>query len=142
MTTKVRFEKDNQQYELGILKSSDVDPLMGVAQQWVRNRDTRIIEQEEKMTKYTTSLTSKTKELVNVFLDSEQRGKGLGYKLMEYCFKKAKEMGSEEVIWNSGPRYEHTAWQFYNKLVGNPIAIVHNYYGRHVDAQVWRKVLL
>jgi GNAT superfamily N-acetyltransferase len=187
MTTETQFEIQNQQFELGSLELSDVDPLMEVSRQWVKDRFTgdvvegelgeiksrmlgslesteyryfvvrdekqnaigccAIREPEEKMQRYKSTPTSKSVELINVFLDNKYRGKGLGYKLMSYLFEKAKELGNEEVIWNSGPRYKDSAWEFYTKLVGKPIAIATAYYGYapngdSSDAPVWRKKLL
>jgi GNAT superfamily N-acetyltransferase len=181
------FEINNQQFELGSLELKDIDPLMEVSRQWVKDRFTgqvvegeleeikdrmlgslgstdyryfvirdekqkaigccAIREPEEKMQQYKSNSASKSVELVNVFLDDKYRGKGLGYKLMNYLFDKAKELGHEEVIWNSGPRYKDSAWDFYNKLVGQPFATAEAFYGYGPDgtpnsAPVWRKKLV
>ena len=93
------------------------------------------------MQQYKSSPDSKTSELVNVFLDNSHRGLGLGYRLMNYMFEKAKEFGQEEVIWNSGPRYKNSAWDFYTKLVGKPFTIAKDFYDKGGDAPVWRKQL-
>ncbi|HRI06004.1 MAG TPA: GNAT family N-acetyltransferase [Candidatus Dojkabacteria bacterium] len=185
MTTETTFEIKDQQFELGNLELSDVEDLIEVAKQWVRNRFTGEIEEEElaeierrmrncpqngyryfvirdnerhaigccairepeeAMQKYKSAPDSKTSELVNVFLDNEHRGFGLGYRLVNYMFEKAKELGQEEVIWNSGPRYKNSAWDFYNKLVGKPFTTAPAFYGiapdgTPNDAPVWRKRL-
>lgn len=181
MTTETTFEVKKQQFELGLLELNDVDDLIEVARQWVRNRHTGQVEEEElaeirsrmlsslqsqeyryfvirdedrkaigccairepeeAMQQYKSSPDSKTSELVNVFLDNSHRGLGLGYRLMNYMFEKAKEFGQEEVIWNSGPRYKNSAWDFYTKLVGKPFTIAKDFYDKGGDAPVWRKQL-
>ena len=102
---------------------------------------TAIREPEEVMQKYKSSIRSKSRELVNVFLSDEYRGKGLGYKLLEFTFEKAKDLGFEEIIWNSGPRYKDSAWGFYTKLAGKLFDLAPNFYGKGNDAPVWRKIL-
>lgn len=186
MTTETTFEIQSNQFELGVLESNDIDDLIEVTRQWVKNRFTgevveeeisdirermlsslettdyhyfvvrdanrkavgcaAIREPEEAMKQYASDLSATTKELVNVFLDGKYRGKGLGYKLMNYVFEKAKELGNTEVIWNSGPRYRDTAWDFYTKLVGKPFDLAKAFYGTNADgttndAPVWRKKL-
>lgn len=157
MTKESVFEIEEQNFELGILEPNDIDDLIEVSAQWVRNRfngrveyeELRVIrenmqsslrsdkytyiyyvlrdeqrkaigcctlrEPEERMQKYKTTYDTKSKELVNVFLHKDYRKQGLGRKLIEYTFTKAKEDGYEEVIWNSGMRYETSAWDFYKK---------------------------
>lgn len=83
----------------------------------------------------------KTLELTNVYLDIEYRGKGIGKLLLTYCFDQARTNGVDAIVWNSGPRYKHTAWDFYTRLVGAPIAIIDKLYGEGGDAPVWRKIL-
>jgi GNAT superfamily N-acetyltransferase len=186
MTTESIFEIQNQRFEMGSLEFNDIDPLVEVARQWVKNRFTGQVEQEElegvrermmsslesieykyfvvrdenhraigccalrepepKMEIYKSSPASKSLELVNVFLDKSHHGKGLGYRLMNYMFDQARELGKEEVIWNSGPRYRDSAWSFYKRIAGEPFAIAPAFYGYAPDespndAPVWRKEL-
>ena len=174
-------EVDGIQFEFGKLESNDVEDVIGVSKEWVRNMITGevlegeikeirgrmlsslendeylyyviknengkavgccgIREPEDKMKPYKSTPDSKSVELVNLFLSKNNRGKGLGYKMMQHLFSKAKELGYKEVIWNSGPRYRNSAWDFYNKLVGKPIAVADSFYGCSIDAPVWRKNL-
>ncbi|MDD5016341.1 MAG: GNAT family N-acetyltransferase [Atribacterota bacterium] len=97
-----------------------------------------IREPEDKMQQYKASPSTNSAELVNLFLDNAERGKGLGMKLMEFCFSQAKKIGFEEIIWNSGPRYKNSAWDFYTKLVGKPFTTAVEFYGENGDAPVWR----
>lgn len=181
MTTERVFEIQDQQFELGLLELNDVNDLIEVARQWVKDRHTgKVVEEEladirsrmlsslqtreyryfvirdenrkaigccairepeEKMQQYKSTPKTETSELVNVFLDSNHRRLGLGYKMMQFMFEKAKEFGKEEVIWNSGPRYKNSAWDFYKKLVGEPFTTAISFYGEGGDAPVWRKIL-
>jgi len=86
--------------------------------------------------------TSNPIELVNVFLDPNERGKGYGVKMLNEVFEIAKADGYSEVLWNSGPRYEKTAWDFYDKLVGPREFAENNYYGEGSHAPIWRKTLV
>lgn len=100
-------------------------------------------ESEDSMLKYTTINDGNIPgELVNVFLANEMRGKGLGAALLQAAYKKALELGYNELVWNSGPRYEHTAWKFYNKIAGEPIEVARHFYGLGRHAPVWRVSLV
>ncbi len=92
---------------------------------------------EERMMEYSTT-DGKTLELVNLFLDESLHGKGLGRHLLTQLLLYAKQLGYTEVIWNSGPRYEDTAWDFYNRVVGQPCGMIPDCYGPGRDAPVWR----
>ncbi len=100
-----------------------------------------IREPEEAMQQYKSNESAVTFELINVFLDKNLRGQGVGKALLEYMFEVAKSFGAVEVIWNSGPRYKNSAWEFYTHLVGQPFAIAKEFYGEGGDAPVWRKIL-
>src|SRR5579872_2643314 len=84
--------------------------------------------------------TANPAELVNAFMSYNARGKGIGKALLLEIFKKAQALGYTEVMLNSGPRYEHSAWDFYNHIFGEPLDVAHNYYGDGNHAPVWRKV--
>ena len=179
--TEPDFEIKEQNFEIGELEERDIENLLPVVREWVKDRDTGIVSEEEVssikerisnsltgdgykyfvvrddngiaigcagvrepddiMKEYKSSPVKKSTELVNVFLSNKYRGMDLGKKLLEYTFQKAKEKGYEEILWNSGPRYKDSAWGFYNKLVGNPVAIIKDLYGKDGDAPVWRKEL-
>lgn len=100
-----------------------------------------IREPEPRMNEYRTHVAVTAAELINVFLDPESTGKGFGKIMLAAMFDMARSFGYDEVIWNSGPRYEHTAWNFYNGLVGERIATAPQFYGEDGDAPVWRKIL-
>ncbi|MBN1916185.1 GNAT family N-acetyltransferase [Candidatus Dojkabacteria bacterium] len=94
---------------------------------------------EDRMLKYTTVEEDGIPgELINVFLANEMRGKGLGAKLFEVVCQKGLELGYTELVWNSGPRYEHTAWGFYNKIAGEPMEVAIDFYDLGCHAPVWR----
>lgn len=82
--------------------------------------------------------TSNPAELVNMYVDAESRGMNVGRTLVEELITAAKAGGKTEVLVNSGPRYQETAWGFYDRLFGERIATLLDYYGEGIDAPVWR----
>ena|SRR3989338_8183862 len=86
--------------------------------------------------------TAKPAELINAYVDSNFRqGQGVGRSLLQGLEDRVRQEGYEEILLNSGPRYKDTAWGFYNKMYGEPIAVMTNFYGEGGDAPVWRKSL-
>ncbi len=83
------------------------------------------------------STTDQPVELVNMYVAGESRGGGVGKALVESLIEAAKNAGHTELLVNSGPRYERTAWGFYDKLFGARIATLLNYYGKDVHAPAW-----
>lgn len=84
-------------------------------------------------------------ELVNAYVSSEHRSngeikksKGVGRALVNQLVEFCKAAGYAEIVLNSGPRYRDTAWAFYNKIFGEPIAIEEGLYGPGGDAPIWR----
>jgi ribosomal protein S18 acetylase RimI-like enzyme len=181
MTFEKSYDTKDGLYEVGLLEERDIDSLIEVARQWVVDRETGLVDEEElvdirrrmnesikyrsymyyalrnengeaigcaglkhpgpAMRIYSTVLNGNCAELVNVFLDDEYRGKGLGKILVNHVFDDARDIRISEIVWNSGPRYRDTAWEFYTKLVGEPVAIAKDYYGEGGDAPVWVKTL-
>lgn len=183
MAPNKEVKKETPEIEFGMLEQKDIVPLMKVAEQWVRDPDTKEViveemadirdrlergvtkngymylvvrekegenyvaigmcglrEPEERMKIYRyKALAPRTLEMVNVFLDKDHTRKGLGKKLMTYCFAQARKSGALQVIWNSGRRYKDTAWEFYTRLVGVPV-IAKDFY-KSGDAMVWSKDL-
>lgn len=86
------------------------------------------------------ALTENPAEIINAFVDPAQRGgKGIGRSLVNAVEAEAGKMGYTEILLNSGPRYQNTAWGFYTKMYGEPVAVMKDYYGPGGDAPVWRK---
>jgi GNAT superfamily N-acetyltransferase len=84
------------------------------------------------------SRTEQPAELVNMYVAGESRGGGVGKALVESLIGAANNAGHTELLVNSGPRYEKTAWGFYDKLFGKRLATLLDYYGKGIHAPVWR----
>ncbi len=82
-------------------------------------------------------------ELVNAYVSKDQRaGRGVGRALVKSAEDEARSRGNTEIILNSGPRYETTAWGFYDGLPGfSRVGVAENFYGEGTDAPVWSKRL-
>lgn len=81
--------------------------------------------------------TPAAKEVVNLFVGSESRGSDAGRALVEAA---ARVSHAPELVVNSGPRYE-ASWGFYDKVFGNRIGLLRDYYGEGRDAPVWSLIL-
>lgn len=90
------------------------------------------------------SQTEKPIELVNTYVDKDYRaGMGVGSALVNRLVERATEKGFTEVLLDSGPRYEHTAWGFYDRLPGfQRVGLVEGLYGPGGNAPVWQKLLI
>lgn len=87
--------------------------------------------------------SSRTLELVHLYVSPTRRGLGVGSTLMCACEDAARECGARELALNSGPRYKDSAWGFYDHLQGfERIATLKDIYGPGFDAPVWRKLLV
>lgn len=82
-------------------------------------------------------------ELVNAYVSRDERaGRGVGRALVKGAEDEARANGATELILNSGPRYETTAWGFYDNLPGfSRVGVAENFYGEGVNAPVWSKRL-
>jgi len=82
-------------------------------------------------------------ELVNAYVSRDERaGRGVGRALVKGAEDEARANGATELILNSGPRYEQTAWGFYDRLPGySRIGVAENFYGEGVSPPVWSKKL-
>lgn len=88
------------------------------------------------------SRTENPAELINAYVNPEQRGRGVGKALVDKLEEMAKSKEFTEIILNSGPRYKDTAWEFYDNLPGyQRVGIAKEYYGEGGDAPVWSKIL-
>ncbi len=99
---------------------------------------------EPQMEPFKSTPTHHSAELVNLFLDDSYRRRGIGYQLVLYTLEQARIRGYDEVIWNSGPRYKSTSWDFYRQFAGEPVGSAYARYGFTpegipINAPVWRK---
>ena len=87
--------------------------------------------------------TSNPIELVNAYVSRDERaGRGVGTALVKGAEQEARSQGATELILNSGPRYENTAWGFYDRLPGfSRVGVAENFYAEGVHAPVWSKKL-
>lgn len=93
----------------------------------------------ERMMEFAT--THRPVELVNAYVAKDHRaGRGVGRALVARIEQEAQVRDHTEIILNSGPRYEHTGWGFYDKLAGfKRIGVAVKLYGEGGDAPVWQK---
>lgn len=80
-------------------------------------------------------------EMINTYVDSRYRGYGVGAALVRELEQLAQEHGYSEIIVNSGPRYRHSGWKFYDKLGYERRGIAWDLYGEGAHAPVWCKIL-
>ena len=80
-------------------------------------------------------------EFVNAYVAPAARGKGVGGSLAQNLEGRAIQAGHTEIVVNSGPRYQHTGWDFWTRLYGEPVAVQKDLYGPGNDAPVWTKRL-
>jgi L-amino acid N-acyltransferase YncA len=86
--------------------------------------------------------TDNPAELVNAYVEAGNRvGRGIGKALLTKLEETARAQGFKEILLNSGPRYEETGWGFCNKVYGEPVGLMADYYGEGRDAPVWHKLL-
>lgn len=96
---------------------------------------------DEAMQQFVT--TARPIELKNLYVDKGARkGKGVGSTLYTFAKQWAKEQNYTELLLNSGPRYQETGWPFYQKVVGDPVGILKDFYGIGLHAPVWREELI
>jgi ribosomal protein S18 acetylase RimI-like enzyme len=88
------------------------------------------------------AITPNPAELINAYVAKESRaGRGVGSALVRGLEMTAKTKGHTEIVLNSGPRYQKTAWGFYDQLPGfQRVGIAEKLYGDR-NAPVWRKIL-
>jgi len=80
-------------------------------------------------------------EIINAFVSKEHTRQGIGRALINTVEENARKNGFKELILNSGPRYMFSGWPAWTKIFGRPIAIAQDYFGKGIDAPVWRKIL-
>jgi GNAT superfamily N-acetyltransferase len=93
---------------------------------------------DKDMRAFTSRVDANPVELINAYIDEEQRGSGAGTALADGLEHIAREAGFTEVLVNSGPRYQESGWPFWDKRYGEPVAIQRDLYGPGGDAPVWR----
>lgn len=85
--------------------------------------------------------TKNPREIVNAFVDPQQKGIGVGRAMISEIERIAINDGITEIILDSGPRYAETGWGFYDKMSYLRVGELKNRYGEGRDAPVWRKEL-
>lgn len=83
-------------------------------------------------------------ELVNAYVDRNYRaGQGVGSALVNKLVERAVFRGFTEILLDSGPRYRHTGWGFWDKQPGfRKVGIAKDLYGQGFDAPVWQRLLI
>jgi len=99
-----------------------------------------LIPVSEKMVAFTTSPNAG--ELINADIADNQRRKGVGRALKNTLEAIAMSRSYDEIVVNSGPRYESTGWPFWEKMYGPHVGIAKDLYGPGGDARVWRHALI
>ena len=79
-------------------------------------------------------------EIVNNYVRFGERAKGVGKALLNCVEASALQYDATELIVSSGAKYKKTAWGFYEKFFGSPVATLEGYYGTETITQVWQKV--
>jgi predicted N-acetyltransferase YhbS len=82
----------------------------------------------------------RTIELLNMFVSSQVLGKGVGRKLFEAVCKAVRDLGKEQLVVNSGPRYKNS-WGFYDRVCDQSCGFLTGKYGSGRDAKTWKKKL-
>jgi ubiquinone/menaquinone biosynthesis C-methylase UbiE/N-acetylglutamate synthase-like GNAT family acetyltransferase len=83
---------------------------------------------------------NETKELVNVFVDSNYQKQGIAKKLFKHICQFLKKEGVKQVVFNSGNRYKEN-WEYHNKISDKNCGFIKNKYGQNNDANTWIKYL-
>lgn len=77
-------------------------------------------------------------ELINFFIDREQRGKGVGKMLFDQVVERARSVPEFSIVWSSGKRYQDSSWGFYQHIAGDPVATVEGFFGPNSVAKIWQ----
>ena len=80
-------------------------------------------------------------ELINAYVHKDARGTGAGRLLVDTIVQRARELGFDELVLNSGPRYMLTGWPFWNRVFGQPNTQLRGFYGQGWHAMFWSKLL-
>lgn len=72
------------------------------------------------------SKTNEPGQLKILYVDNEERGRGVGKMLTEYLERVAKRQGYKELIVKSAEIYKDTAWGFYERMKYKPLGFVDN----------------
>lgn len=85
--------------------------------------------------------TGRAVEIMNAYISSKARNSGVGSALLRRIEEEARAMGFLEVLVNSGPRYAESGWGFYDKVLGDKLGFIANFYGEGFHAAVWGEEL-
>ena len=81
-------------------------------------------------------------EVINLYVDKNSQGLGVGKELMKQIEKVAKSFGHDEILLWSGPRFKDTAWGFYDHLEGWSRAGIVKTVEGYGDFPAWRKKII
>jgi GNAT superfamily N-acetyltransferase len=82
--------------------------------------------------------TAQPAELVHFYVLTAARRRGVGHALIEAMVSTARARGVTEIIFNSGPRYRDSAWDFYDHLTNfSRRGLIQDLYGSDRHAPVW-----
>lgn len=96
-----------------------------------------VAEPEQDMLTHFKTAIDESDELLNAFVSKSARGKGVGQKLLRNICDLSRSRGKKQLIIHSGPRYELTAWKFYDKNTDGSHGFILNKYGDRRDAKTW-----
>ena len=85
--------------------------------------------------------TDSVVEVINAYVSGELRQAGVGRALIARIEREARALGYFELLVNSGPRYRESGWGFYDRVIGEKLGFIANYYGEGFDAAVWGEQL-
>lgn len=80
---------------------------------------------------------SESDELLNAFVSRSARGKGVGQKLLKGITNLSRTRSKKYLTIHSGPRYELTAWGFYDKNADRSHGFITDKYGEGRHAKTW-----
>ncbi len=79
-------------------------------------------------------------EIVNVFVEQNHMGQGIGQKLLFAVTEELKRKGIKTLVVSSGPRYQKS-WGFYDKTFDRTGGFIQNKFGPGRHAKTWIKQL-
>lgn len=82
--------------------------------------------------------TATSSEIVNVFVEQNHMGQGIGQQLLSVVSEELKEQGIKTIVVCSGPRYQKS-WVFYDKTFDQSGGFIQNKFGPGRHAKTWIK---
>ncbi len=96
-----------------------------------------VAEPEPDMLNHFQTTAGESDELLNAFVSKSARGKGVGQKLLKGIGNLSRSRGKKYMTIHSGPRYELTAWGFYDKNADRSHGFITDKYGEGRHAKTW-----